>query len=109
MRFAISCTLIHGSHQRNQAVADDEEKEEDDAVPDEHVEEGESKAQELQGLGVFAEWYLSFLGLLVAAVADFLRVLIKKAHPRSLGMHLCLFPVRLVLTRVKHYLNDIDG
>jgi len=42
-RIAICITIADGDVERNEVVADDEQNQQDDAVPDKHVEEWKSK------------------------------------------------------------------
>lgn len=69
---AIIGSVLDGYVERDEVVADDEKNEQQEAVADEHVEEGEAEAQKLQTLGVFAERDFSLLHLLLAAMANFM-------------------------------------
>lgn len=107
VRAAVISPLLDGEHQRHEVVADDQQNQQDNAVPYEHVEKGEAEAQEFQGLSVLTEGNLPFVDLLVAAVADVLRCLIIEADSSSLRVPFRLLPVHLILTLVKHHFNDI--
>lgn len=93
------CVAVVGSisdrdEEGDEVVADDEQNEQKYAVPDEHVEQRETEAQELQTFGVLAEWDLLLVDLLMAAVTSFLGCLIEEAYFRSLAVNLSFLPVR---------------
>ena len=92
--FAVVVSILNWDVDRDEVVADDEQDEQEDAIANEHIEEGKSEAQKLQTFGVFAERDLSLLYFLLTAVAHIVRLLIIEAHLGGLAVHLSLLPVR---------------
>lgn len=80
MRVAVVGSILDGDEERDEVVADDEKDEQEEAVPYEHVEKGETETEELQTLRVLTEWDFLLVDLLVAAVADVLGLLIEEAY-----------------------------